>query len=552
LSRTRVYQKRNNPQYHLKEEFRDKESEVDHGDPREFFNGADYFVDRNIRQGRGHRVAVYTENRKYTYNDIQKMVNKTANAMLDLGLRIDERIILLMLDVPQFYAIFWGAMKIGAIPIPVNTMLTPEDYEYYLNDSRARVLAVSEELLPVIHQIRGDLYYLRDLIVISEKEGAHIPFRQKYKRAPALIKPAITTRDDVGFWLYSSGSTGPPKGAIHSQYDIVVTSRDYARGVLRITENDICFSAARLFFAYGLGNGMYFPMSVGASAVLSPYRPTPEVIFRYLKQFRPTLFFGIPTLYGQMLEYKARQDRERGIQPDPDTDHELSSVRLCISAGEALPPDIYFRWKQRFGVDILDGIGSTEMLHIFLSNQSGSIRPGSTGKPVPGYELKLMDEDGREVPQGEIGTLMVRGDSAAQFYWRRREKTRKTMQGEWINTGDKYYMDKEGYYWCAGRSDDMLKVGGIWVSPVEVENCLVEHRAVLESAIVGRKDDQGLIKPKAFVVLREGISPSEALAEELKEWVQERLAKYKYPRWIDFIPELPKSATGKIQRFRLR
>jgi benzoate-CoA ligase len=523
-----------------------------HGESKEFFNAADYFVDRNIRQGRGHRVAIYTEDRKYTYNDVQKMVNKSANAMLDLGLRIDDRIIMLMLDVPQFYAVFWGAIKIGAVPIPVNTMLTPEDYEYYLNDSRAKALAVSEELLPVINQIKGDLHYLRDLIVISEKEGAHIPFRQRYKRAPALIKPAITTRDDVGFWLYSSGSTGPPKGAIHSQYDMVVTADAYAKGVLKITENDICFSAARLFFAYGLGNGMYFPMSVGASAVLSPLRPTPEAIFKYLERFRPTLFFGIPTLYGQMLEYVAREDREKGIKPNANAAHVFSSVRLCISAGEALPPEIYSRWKQRFGVDILDGIGSTEMLHIFLSNQPGTIRPGSTGKPVPGYELKLLDDDGREVAQGEIGTLMVRGDSAAQFYWRKREKTRKTMQGEWINTGDKYYMDGEGYYWCAGRSDDMLKVGGIWVPPVEVENCLLEHQAVLECAVVGRKDEQALVKPKAFVVLRERTAPSDDLAEELKQWVQGRLAKYKYPRWIEFVSDLPKSATGKIQRFKLR
>lgn len=523
-----------------------------HGESKEFFNAADYFVDRNIRQGRGHRVAIYTEDRKYTYNDVQKMVNKSANAMLDLGLRIDDRIIVLMLDVPQFYAVFWGAIKIGAVPIPVNTMLTPEDYEYYLNDSRAKALAVSEELLPVIHQIKGDLHYLRDLIVISEKEGAHIPFRQRYKRAPALIKPAITTRDDVGFWLYSSGSTGPPKGAIHSQYDMVVTADAYAKGVLNITENDICFSAARLFFAYGLGNGMYFPMSVGASAVLSSLRPTPEAIFKYLERFRPTLFFGIPTLYGQMLEYAAREDREKGIKPNANAAHVFSSVRLCISAGEALPPEIYSRWKQRFGVDILDGIGSTEMLHIFLSNQPGTIRAGSTGKPVPGYELKLLDDDGQEVPQGEIGTLMVRGDSAAQFYWRKRDKTRKTMQGEWINTGDKYYVDQEGYYWCAGRSDDMLKVGGIWVSPVEVENCLLEHQAVLECAVVGRKDEQALVKPKAFVVVREGTVPSDDLAEELKQWVQGRLAKYKYPRWIEFVSDLPKSATGKIQRFKLR
>jgi len=518
----------------------------------EFFNMADYFLDRNIRQGRGHKIAIYTEHRNYTYNDLQKMVNKNANGLREIAVRVDDRLMILMLDVPQFYAMFWGAVRIGAIPVPVNTMLTPEDYEYYLNDSRARVLAVSEELLPLVRQIKGDLHYLRDLIVISETEGAHIPFRQKYRHSPSTIKTEYTTRDDAGFWIYSSGSTGSPKGAVHSQYDMVVTSEAYAQKVLKLTEDDICFSAARLFFAYGLGNGMYFPMSVGASTVLNPGRPTPEMIFRYLEKFRPTVFFGVPTLYGQMLEYKAHQDRERGTKPDPNSNHELSSVRICVSAGEALPEEIYYRWKKRFGLDILDGIGSTEMLHIFLSNQPGAIKPGSTGKPVPGYELRLIDDEGKDVSQGEIGTLMVKGGSAAQMYWRKREKTRVTMQGEWINTGDKYYIDEEGYYWCAGRGDDMLKVGGIWVSPVEVENCLTHHEAVLETAVVGAKDEQGLVKPKAYVVLREGYTPSEALAEELKKWVLDRLAKFKYPRWVEFIPELPKSATGKIQRFKLR
>jgi 4-hydroxybenzoate-CoA ligase len=523
-----------------------------HGQTQEFFNAADYFVDRNIRQGRGHKVAIYTEHRNFTYNDIQKMTNKTANALRDLGVRFDDRVLILMLDVPQFYAIFWGAIKIGAVPIPVNTMLTSEDYEYYLNDSRARVLVVSDALISLVSDIKGDLHYLRDLIVISETQGAYIPFRQKYKRAPMTIKTEFTTKDDVGFWLYSSGSTGSPKGAIHSQYDMVVASQGYGQNVLNLTEDDICFSAARLFFAYGLGNGMYIPMSVGASTVLNPHRPSPEAIFKYLERFRPTVFFGVPTLYGQMLAYKERQDKERGTKPDPNSAHELSSVRACVSAGEALPVDIFLRWKERFGVSILDGIGSTEMLHIFLSNRLDDIRPGSTGKPVPGYELRIVDEDGQEAPQGEIGALMVKGDSAAQAYWRKREKTRQTMQGEWINTGDKYYMDKDGFYYCAGRADDMLKVGGIWVSPVEVENCLSQHPAVLEVAVVGRKDEQDLVKPVAFVVLRDGFSPSEELAEELKQWALERLAKYKYPRWIEFVPELPKSTTGKIQRFKLR
>jgi benzoate-CoA ligase len=333
---------------------------------------------------------------------------------------------------------------------------------------------------------------------------------------------------------------------------MVVSAKNYAQGVLGINEDDILFSAARMFFSYGLGNSSYFPLSVGASVVLNPDRPTPEIMFRYLEKYRPTVFFGIPTLYGQMLQYQARMDQEKGGEIDPDEKHAFSSVRICVSAGEALPTEIYHRWKKRFGVDILDGIGSTEMGHIFLANRPGEIKPGSTGKPVPGYELKIIDDAGDEVTQGDIGTLMVKGDSAAQAYWRKRDKTRKTMLGEWVNTGDKYYVDEDGFYWCAGRADDMIKSGGIWVSPLEVENCLTGHPAVFQAAVVGHKDDKGLEKPKAYIILRDGFEGSEALAEELKKWVLDRLAKYKYPRWIEFIKELPKSSTGKTQRFKLR
>lgn len=522
-----------------------------HGQAQELFNATDYFVDRNIRQGRGHKVAVYSEERNYTYNDIQKMANKTANGLRDLGVRFDDRILMLMLDVPQFYAVFWGAIKIGAVPIPVNTMLTPEDYEYYLNDSRAKVLVVSEPLLPLVNQIKGDLHYLRDLIVIGN-DGANIPFRQMYKRAPSTIKTEATIKEDVGYWLYSSGSTGSPKGAIHSQYDMVVASDGFGQGVLKLTEDDICFSGARLFFAYGLGNAMYLPMSVGAASILNPHPPKPDKMFEYLEKYRPTVFFGVPTLYGQMLAHKEKMDKERGTKPNPNGPHELSSVRICVSSGEALPPEIYERWKRRFGIDILDGIGSTEMGHIFLSNRPGALKVGASGKPVPGYEMKIVDDDGLEVPQGEIGTLLVKGGSAAQSYWRKREKTRQTMQGEWINTGDKYYTDEEGFYFCAGRSDDMLKVGGIWVSPLEVEHCLQQHPCVLEVAVVGHKDKDDLVKPKAFVVLREGYEASDKLIEELKKWGLDHLAKFKYPRWIEFVTQLPKSATGKIQRVKLR
>jgi 4-hydroxybenzoate-CoA ligase len=518
----------------------------------ETFNAADYFIDRNIRQGRGHRTALLFRERRYTYNDLQKMVNKTANALVDLGLRMEDRVVLLMLDTPEFYACFWGAIRIGAVPVPVNTMLTPDDYQYFLNDSRARALFVSESLVPAVYKITGELPYLRDLIVLEEGVGAHLPFKQKYRQAPSTCKSAHTTRDDVGFWLYSSGSTGSPKGAIHSQHDMLACADGFAKSVLGMNENDVTLSAARLFFAYGLGNSNYFPLSVGASAVIYPDRPTPELIFDLLRRHKPTIFFGVPTLYAAMLDHAAKQDQAHGTKADPNGPHALASVRLCVSAGEALPPDVYTRWKERYGVEILDGIGSTEMLHIFLSNRPGEVKPGSTGRPVPGYACKLLNDDGSETPVGEIGTLHVKGDSAAQFYWRKREKTRKTMVGEWINTGDKFMKDADGFYWCHGRSDDMLKVGGIWVSPVEVERAITAHDAVLECAVVGHPDKDNLIKPKAFVVLKDKSRVSAELAEELKAFVRDRLAKYKYPRWIEFVDDIPKTSTGKFMRFKLR
>jgi benzoate-CoA ligase len=520
--------------------------------PEDLFNAADYFVARNVRQGRGHRVAIRFGDRTYSYNDVHKMVNKTANALRDLGVQIEDRVMLVLVDTPEFHGCFWGAIAVGAVPVPCSTLLTPEDYRYFLNDSRAKVLMVSESLLPTIRKIKGDLPYLRDLIVLDEGVGPHIPFRQKYKRAPSQLKYAETTRDDVGFWLYSSGSTASPKGTIHSQYDMVVCAERFAKETLGLTEDDVTLSAARLFFAYGLGNSCYFPMAVGASAVLFPDRPTPEGMFDLLAKHRPTVFFGVPTLYASMLEHAERRDRETGRTPDPNGNHEFSSVRRCVSAGEALPPEVFHRFKRRYGVEILDGLGSTEMLHIFLANRPGDVRPGSTGKPVPGYDLRLVDEEGNEVGTDEVGTLHVRGDSAAQFYWRKLQKTRKTMLGEWINTGDKFHRDADGYYWCDGRGDDMLKVGGIWVSPVEVERTVTEHEAVLECAVVGAFDKDHLVKPKVYVVLKDPSRAGETLAREIQDFVKERLAKYKYPRWVEFVTELPKSATGKIQRFKLR
>ncbi|MGH2517709.1 MAG: benzoate-CoA ligase family protein, partial [Ktedonobacterales bacterium] len=359
--------------------------------------------------------------------------------------------------------------------------------------------------------------------------------------ARATLETAPTIRDDAAFWLYSSGSTGFPKGCVHLQHDMHVCTELYAKPILSLTPDDITFSAAKLFFAYGLGNGLYFPLAVGASAVHFPGRVTPESAFQVINDTRPTIFFGVPTLYAGMLAL-----------PDATTRFDTSSLRLCVSAGESLPPELFNRWRDRFGVEILDGIGSTEILHIFISNRAGAVKPGSTGTVVPGYEARIVDEQGEPVAQGEIGNLLISGDSTCAQYWNKHERTKTTLLGPWIQTGDKYYQDEDGYFWYGGRSDDMLKVSGQWVSPVEVEAALVAHPKVLEAAVVGRADKDGLIKPQAFVVLQEGVTPGDDMSDDLKQHVKSTLTPVKYPRWIEFVPELPKTATGKIQRYRLR
>ncbi len=520
------------------------------------FNAAVAFLDRNLAEGRGAKTAVYYEGNAYTYTQIAELANRIGNGLLDLGVDLEQRTALLLLDSPQFAATFFGAIKMGAIPIPLNTLLRPADYVYLLNDSRARVLLVHASLWQNIQQIRPQLKYLRHVVIVNNTgESVHEDspyadarssqsihdFDSWVARASSNLQAAETSKDDSAFWLYSSGSTGFPKGCVHLQHDMVYCTEYYAKGILDIQENDITFSAARLYFAYGLGNNLYFPFSFGASAVYHPGRPLPEDMFKVIEQYRPTIFFGVPTLYASMLAL-----------PDAEKRFDCSSLRACVSAGEALPADIQRRWEQAFHVPILDGIGSTEILHIFISNRMGDIRPGSSGKLVPGYEALIVDEAGWPVPTGDIGNLLIHGDSTTAYYWNKHEKTKNTIAGRWIHTGDKYYQDDEGYFWYCGRADDMLKVGGQWVSPVEVENTLIAHPAVLEAAVVGVFDEENLVKPKAFIVLQAGLSPSEELAEELKSFVKGRIAPFKYPRYIEFVTELPKTATGKIQRFLLR
>jgi benzoate-CoA ligase family protein len=505
----------------------------------ETFNVATYFVDRNVAHGRGDRVAIECGDDRITYREVLANVNRFGSALRDrLAVRPEERVLLLLLDGPEFVYSFFGAIKIGAIPVPLNTLWKAADFHYVLRDSRAAVIVVSEALLPQIESIPAtERRWLRHIVVVGVQ---HTPFSQLLSAGSSALDAEPTSSDAPAFWQYSSGSTGLPKGCVHLHHDLVICAELYGRGVLDIRPADRTFSVAKLFFAYGLGNAITMPFSVGATTILWPGPPTPQNVYAVIEKHRPTLFYSVPTGYGMMLAHPR----------EPDFD--LSSIRLAISAGEALPETLSTRFNQRFAIDIIDAIGSTEALYMFISNRPGAIRPGSSGLIVPGYDARLLDDGGRVVPQGEIGNLWIQGDSVCAAYWNQHEKTKNTIEGHWIRTGDKYTQDADGFFWYAGRSDDMLKVGGQWVSPVEVESALIAHAAVLECGVVGHEDHDALVKPMAFVVLRDGVDGSPDVAKELQQFVRERLAEYKRPRWVEFLPELPKTATGKIQRFKLR
>ena len=515
------------------------------------FNIASHLIDRNLAAGRGDKTAVYEDGRTVTYAELAEMVNRCGNGLRSLGVEAEQRVLMAVPDSAEFLAVFFGAVKIGAVPVPVNTAAQAEDYLYYLRDSDARTFVLHEELWPQVEGILAEAPNLAHVLVLPSDPAktraisAKPPSGTRYhwralgellEAASPKLEAEPTSKDDVAVILYTSGSTGGPKGAVHLQHDIPVATQLYAIPILKMTDADICFSASKLFFAYGLGNGMFFPLSVGAAAVLNPHRPKPETIFDYIERFRPTLFFSVPTLYAALLQDQAKRD--------------LSSIRFGVSAGEALPTEIYQRFEERFGVSILDGIGSTEMTHIFISNRPGDIRPGTSGRLVPGYEAKIVDDTGAELPAGELGNLWVKGDGAAAFYWRKQDQTKRTMVGEWLITGDKYFVDPEGYFCYCGRSDDMLKCAGQWVSPAEVENALLGFPGVVEAAIVGLEDSDGLIKPKAFLVMNN--QPDGTTEESLRNFLKGKLPGFKSPRWYEFVSELPKTPTGKIQRFKLR
>jgi 4-hydroxybenzoate-CoA ligase len=504
------------------------------------YNAAVDLVDRNVAEGRGAKLAHIDPARRITYAELADSAARVGPMLARLGLRREDRFAMLLLDTVEFPILFWGAIRAGIIPIPLNTLLPVEQFHYILQDSRAKALFVSPPLLKAAEAAANGVASLTKLVVVGGESPNYASFDQLL-RAESPGTPADTCGDEVAFWLYSSGSTGMPKGVRHIHTSPMNTAALYAKNVLRIAEDDVCFSAGKLYHAYGLGNGMSFPMSVGATTALLPDRPTPAAVFEVLRREQPTLFFGAPTLFAAMLA-------------DPAGTPENSSKRLryCISAAEALPEHVGQEWKKRFGVDILDGLGSTEMLHIFVSNRPGKLRYGTSGTAVPGYDLRIVDEKGASVADGELGELLVRGPTAAEGYWNQREKTRRTFEGEWTRTGDIYVRDPDGMYRYCGRNDDMFKVSGLWVSPFDVESALISHEAVLEAAVIGEEDDDKLMKPKAFVVLKPGVSADGGLLEALRVHVKDRAGAWKYPRWIEVRSDLPKTSTGKIQRFKLR
>lgn len=509
----------------------------------EIFNVATYFVDRNVQEGRAQKTAIECGDEKVSYRQLLERTNRTGNALRNLGVRVEERVLLLLSDTPEFLYCFFGAIKIGAVAVPVNTAATPREYEHMLNDCRARVAIASANLLPQLELIPRDrLRYLREVVVAGEAGPDRLCLRELMDGASPELEAEPTSKDDAAFWLYSSGSTGASKGCVHLHHDMVVCSELYAKGILQMNERDRCYSVARLFFAYGLGNAGYFPLSCGATTILSPARPSAATIFANIERYQPTLFFSVPTNYAALLAHQREDGRE----------FDLSSVRHAISAGEGLPAPLFERFKVRFGVEILDSLGSTETLQMVIANRPGEVRPGSSGKIIPGYEAKIVDEHGNAVAPKEIGDLLIKGDSTCTGYWNQHEKTKETFAGHWFRTGDKYYRDQDGCFWYAGRSDDLFKVNGQWLSPAEVESALIAHPAVREAAVVGREDEAGLTKPVAYVVVNAEFAPNDHLARELQEWVAEKVGGYKRPRWIEFLPEIPKTATGKLQRFKLR
>ncbi len=510
--------------------------------PMEFperFNMAWYFLDRNVEEGRGEKQCLYYRDEAYTYREVQARANRFGNALRALAVDVEDRVLLVLPDRPEFAFAWFGAAKAGAVVAMVNPVLPADDFVHYFEYSRARVAVVDESTLDRIEPLRDSFSHLRHLIVVGKNAGRHLSFDDLLAKASDRLTNADTHRDDPAIWLFTSGSTGKPKAAVHLQQDLPWNTERYAKQVMGIREDDLTVSVPKLFFGYATGTNLLFPFAVGGATALFSERSEPGTLFDVIERYKPTLLTSVPTMINGMLNHPGGPQRD------------LSSLRLCLSAGEALPPELYRRWTETFGVEILDGIGSAEMFHIYISNYPDAVVPGSLGSLVPGYEARIVGPDGNDVAPGEAGTLWIKGESAAILYWQAHEKSKEILRGDWVVTGDHMRRDEKGRFWYEGRTDDMLKVGGIFVSPFEVENCLLQHPRVAECAVIGYKDADGLIKPKAFVVLRDG-EGTDTLARELQEFVKGRLAPFKYPRIVEFAPSLPKNDRGKIERRRLK
>jgi benzoate-CoA ligase family protein len=519
----------------------------------ERFNMADYFLYHNLEEGREHKTCLYFDDQAWTYGETARLANRAGNALREVGVELEDRVLLALPDCPEFVWTWFGAARIGAVIAMVNPLLPADDYRYYLEYTRARVAVVHESLIKAFAEAASDTDYLRAVLVVRN-EGAvdeepiapksgrvtFLSFQEIVSSQPAVCRAADTSCDDIAIWLFTSGSTGHPKGAVHLQHDLPYNTEVYAKRTLGVSEGDLTIAVPKLFFGYATGTNLLFPFAVGGATALFAERSTAEKMFAVIERYRPTILTTVPTMINSMLNLAGAAQRD------------LSSLRFCYSAGEALPPGLYSRWKETFGVEIYDGIGSAEMFHIYITNRPGDVKLGSLGRIVAGYEARIVDGEGNEQPAGEMGVLKIKGDSAALCYWNAHKKSKETFAGDWCTTGDQFHVDKEGYYWYHGRTDDMLKVSGVFVAPAEIEDCLLQHEAVLECAVVGHEEGDDLVKPKAFIVLRGNFAGTLELTEEIKLFVKSRLALYKYPRWIEFISSLPKNDRGKIDRKKLK
>ncbi len=506
----------------------------------ERFNMAEYFLYHNVEEGREHKTCLYFEDETYTYGEAVRWSNRFGNALRELGLRQEERVLIVLPDVPQFVWAWFGAARVGAVITMVNPLLPAEDYKYYLEYTRARVAVIHESFLETFAEAAKDAKHLQKVLVVGKEDGDFLSFEKVLGQMPDELSPADTHRDDIAIWLFTSGSTGHPKGAVHLQHDLPFNTEVFAKRTIGVSENDLTVSVPKLFFGYATGTNLLFPFAVGGATALFAERSTPEKLFEVIERYRPTILTTVPTMINAMLNAGGSTSRN------------LSGLRFCYSAGEALPVELYTRWMETFGVDIYDGIGSAEMFHIYITNRPSDVKPGSLGRIVEGYEARIVDASGAEVKTGEMGTLRIKGDSASLCYWQAHEKSKETFAGDWCTTGDQFHVDEDGYYWYHGRTDDMLKVSGVYVAPAEIENCLLQHEAVMECAVVGHDAGDHLVKPKAFIVLREGFTAGEGLDQSIKEFAKSKMALYKYPRWIEFVESLPKNDRGKIDRKKLK